>query len=188
MTLIAAFFLAIIAGWIVREPRRAAATVVLPYLAMVAVQTWSLANGYGINPPDTVTPLSGAVSYYVVQLVFGLTTVAIAAELAVVRRYAAARRGEPADSPATSWHQTAVAAAVCATGTLVLLVAYLSNVKLVSHHSTSGGTPLQGTIGIGLSLIGFLVLGVAAIRAIRAQRRAAALSPAAEPSPTATAR
>ena len=117
MTPIAGFFLAVIAGWIVREPRRAAATVVLPYLAIVAVQTWGLANGYGINPPDTVTPLSGAISYYVVQLVFGLTTVAIAAELAVVRRYAAARRGEPADSPATSWHQTALAAASCGPAT-----------------------------------------------------------------------
>src|ERR1700759_3721090 len=125
MTPIAGFFLAIIAGWIVREPRRAAATVVLPYLAIVAVQTWALANGYGISPPDTVTPFSGAISYYVVQLVFGLTTVAIAAELAAVGRYSAA--GRDADSPATSWYQVAVATAICATGTLVLLVAWLSD-------------------------------------------------------------
>jgi len=38
MTPIAGFSLAVIAGRIVREPRRAAATVILPYLAVV-VQT-----------------------------------------------------------------------------------------------------------------------------------------------------
>ena len=182
MTPIAGFFLAIIAGWIVREPRRAAATVVLPYLAVVAVQTWAIANGYGVSPPDTVTPFSGAISYYVVQLIFGITTVAIAAELAVVRRHAA---GQDADSPADSWHRTALAAAVCTTSTLVLLVAWLSGASLVSHHSSSGSPPAQGVAGIGLSLVGFVVLGVAAIRA---RRRAKALSPAAAPSPAATVR
>ena len=50
MTPIAGFFLAVIAGWIIREPRRAAATVILPYLAIVAVQSWAIANGYGISP------------------------------------------------------------------------------------------------------------------------------------------
>jgi hypothetical protein len=185
MTPIAGFFLAIIAGLIVREPRRAAATVILPYLAVVAVQTWALANGYGISPPDTVTPFSGAISYYVVQLIFGLTTVAIAAELAVVRRYAAARRGAPADTPADSWHQAAIAAAACTTGTLVLLVAWLSGASLVSHHSTSGSTPAQGVAGILLSLAGFVVLGVAAIRA---RRRAVAPPSVDEPSPAATVR
>jgi len=49
------------------------------------VQTWAIGNGYGISPPDTVTPLSGAIIYYVVQLAFLITTVAIAASLAVVR-------------------------------------------------------------------------------------------------------
>ena len=169
MTPIAGFFLAIIAGWIVREPRRAAATVIVPYLAIVVVQTWGLANGYGINPPDTVTPLSGAVSYYVVQLIFLVTSVAIAAALAVVL---AARGG---GLPVGPWYRAAVATAVGATGTLVLLVAWLSDASLVRVHSSDGAPPAQGLAGMGLSLIGCVVLGVAAIRVI-VRRRAAARS------------
>jgi hypothetical protein len=156
MTVLAAFFLAILAGWIVREPRRAALTVILPYLAMVAVQTWGLANGYGINPPDTVTPFSGAISYYVVQLVFLLIAVAIAAELAVVRARAAA---PPFAGP---WLRAAVATAIGATATLWLIVGWLADAKLVAHHSTSG-TPLVALLGIGLNVIGVVALGVAAI-------------------------
>lgn len=168
MTPIAGFFLAVIAGWIVHEPRRAAATVILPYLAVVVVQTWAIANGYGISPPDTVTPLSGAVSYYVVQLIFLVTSVAIAAALAVVL---AARGG---GLPVGPWYRAAVAAAVCATGDLVLLAAWLADASLVRVHSSAGAPPAQGLAGIGLSLIGCVVLGVAAIRVIR--RRAAVRS------------
>jgi hypothetical protein len=169
MTPIAGFFLAVIAGWIVREPRRAAGTVVLPYLAIVAVQTWALANGYGINPPDTVTPFSGAVSYWVVQAVFGLIAMAIAAELAFLR--APGRGGRSALPLAGPWYRVAVATAISDTGVLVLLVAWLSTAKLVTHHSTNSPTPPQGVIGILLDLAGVVVLGIAALRlAIRARR------------------
>jgi hypothetical protein len=167
MTPIAGFFLAIVAGWIVREPRRAAATVVLPYLAVVAVQTWALANGYGINPPDTVTPLSGAVSYYVVQLIFLATSLAIAASLAVVL---AARGG---GLPVGPWYRAAVAAAACATGVLLLLVAWLAAASLVRVHSSAGTPPAQGLAGMGLSVVGLVALGAAAIRVIVRRRRAA---------------
>jgi hypothetical protein len=161
MTVLATFFLAIIAGWIVREPRRAALTVILPYLAMVAVQTWGLANGYGINPPSTVTPFSGAISYYVVQVIFLLVAMAIAAELAVVRAHAAA------SVFAGPWLRTAVATAIGATGTLWVIVGSLADAKLVAHHSSSGGTPLVAILGIGLNVIGVVALGVAAIVARR---------------------
>jgi len=180
MTPIAGFFLAIIAGWIIAEPRRAAATVIFPYIAVTAVQTWSLANGFGVNPPSTVTPFSGAISYYVVQLIFFVTTVVIAAEVAVLRRHALAGKAVPADPPAGSWYRTAVAAAVCATGTLVLLVAWLADASLVTdHNSSSAGPPAQGIVGIALSLIGVVAFGVAALRA----RRKAARGELAGPSP-----
>ena len=63
------------------------------------MQTWAIGNGYGISPPDTVTPLSGAIIYYVVQLAFLITTAAIAASLAVVR---GARAGGPSVAPGTA--------------------------------------------------------------------------------------
>jgi hypothetical protein len=170
MTPIAGFFLAVIAGWIVREPRRAAATVILPYLAIVAVQSWDIANGYGISPPDTVTPFSGAISYWVVQLIFLITTVAIAAEISVLR--AGARAGQPLVLTVGPWYRAAVALAAGAIGTLVLLVAWLASAKLVSHHSSAGSPPPQGVIGIGLSLVGVLAFGVAAIRVTVRVRRA----------------
>jgi hypothetical protein len=179
MTPIAGFFLALIAGWIIAGPRRAAATVILPYLAVTAVQTWSLAKGFGVNPPSTVTPVSGAISYYVVQLIFLVTTVVIAAEVAVLRRHALAGKAVPVDPPAGSWYRTAVATAVCMTGTLVLLVAWLSRASLVTHHSSSSnGPPAQGIIGIGLSLIGFVAFGVAALMARRKAARRALADPA----------
>ena len=165
MTPLAGFFLAIIAGWIVREPRRAAATVILPYLAIVVVQTWGLAHGYGINPPDTVTPLSGAVSYYVVQLIFLITTVAIAASLAVVRE------NRPGGLPVGPWYRAAVAAAAGTTGVLVLLVAWLADASLVRVHSSDGPPPAPGLAGMGLSLVGVVVLGVAAVTTVIRRRR-----------------
>src|SRR5271169_974503 len=58
MTPLAGFIAAIIAGWIVRDPRRAAATVVVPFLIVLAMQTWGIAAGYGVSPPSTVTPFS----------------------------------------------------------------------------------------------------------------------------------
>jgi len=169
MTPIAGFFLAVIAGWIVREPRRAAATVVLPYLTVVAVQTWSLANGYGINPPDTVTPFSGAISYWVVQLVFGLIAMAIAAELAVLR--APGRSPRPTVPLAGPWYRAAVATAICDTGLFVLLVAWLAVAKLVTHHSTTSPIPPEGVIGIGLDLVGVVALGIGALRVVIKARR-----------------
>jgi hypothetical protein len=169
MTPIAGFFLAIIAGWIVREPRRAAATVVLPYLAIVAVQTWSLANGYGINPPDTVTPFSGAISYWVVQLVFGLVFMAIAAELAVLR--APGRGPRPAVPLVGPWYRAAAATAICDTGVFIFLVAWLAAAKLVAHHSTNSPLPPAAAIGIGLDLIGVVALGIAVLRVTIKARR-----------------
>jgi hypothetical protein len=77
-----------------------------------------------------VTPLSGAISYYVVQLAFLITTAAIAASLAVVR---GARAG---GLPVGPRYRAAVAAAVCATGDLVLLAAWLTDASPVRVHSS----------------------------------------------------
>ncbi len=181
MTPIAGFFIAVIAGWLVREPRKAAATVILPYLAIVAVQTWYIANGYGTSPPDTVTPFSGAISYWVVQAIFLITTVAIAAEVAVLR--AGARAGQPMVLLAGPWYRAAVATAICTIGTLVLLVGWLASAKLVSQHSSAGSPPPQGLIGIGLSVIGIVAFGVAAIRTLVRTRRQSMTPAAGGPAP-----
>jgi hypothetical protein len=178
MTPIVGFFLAIIAGWFVRDPKRAAATVVIPYLAVTAVQTWDIASGYGISPPSTVTPLTmggnGSLPYYVVQLVFGLLAAGIAAELAALRR----RTLPPeARTSAAAWQRAAVATAIQCIGVLVLLVAAMSRFTLEAHHSSSGSPPLQGVVGMLLCVIGFVALGVAVLRG-RSARNAASNPPA----------
>ena len=82
MTPLAGFIAAILAGWIIREPRRAAAAILVPFLAVLAVQTWTLAAGHGDNPPSTIH----GVSYWVVQLIILAVALGIATQLAIVLR------------------------------------------------------------------------------------------------------
>src|ERR1700735_2043921 len=82
MTPLAGFIAAILAGWIIREPRRAAAAVLVPFLAVLGVQTWSLAAGDGSNPPSTIH----GVSYWVVQVIILAFALGIATQLAIVLR------------------------------------------------------------------------------------------------------
>ena len=53
MTPLAGFVAAIIAGWIVRDPRRAVPAVVIPFLIVLTMQTWGIAAGDGVSPPST---------------------------------------------------------------------------------------------------------------------------------------
>src|SRR5580658_7642552 len=76
MTPLAGFVAAILAGWIIRDPRRAAAAILVPFLAVLGVQTWSLAAGHGDNPPSTIH----GVAYWVVQAII------LAFPLAIVLR------------------------------------------------------------------------------------------------------
>src|ERR1700685_492596 len=82
MTPLAGFVAAVIAGWILRDPRRAAAAVLVPLLAVLAAQTWTLASGRGINPPST----PNTVSYWVFQVIFLAFALGIATQLASWRR------------------------------------------------------------------------------------------------------
>ena len=82
MTPLAGFVAAVIAGWIIRDPRRAAAAVVVPFLAVLAAQTWILASGRGDNPPSTVHGLS----YWIFQAIFLAFALGITTQLAILRR------------------------------------------------------------------------------------------------------
>jgi hypothetical protein len=116
-----------------------------------------------------VTPFSGAISYWVVQLVFGLIGMAIAAELAVLR--APGRGPRPTAALVGPWYRAAVASAICDAGVFILLVAWLAVAKLVTHHSANAPIPPEGVIGIGLDLVGVVALGIAVLRvSIRARR------------------
>lgn len=77
------FLVALIAGFVVRGPRRAMAAVVPPWLAVLAVQTWFLGSGRGVNPASTVRDPS----YWAVQAIFFAFALAIAAGLSDWRSY-----------------------------------------------------------------------------------------------------
>jgi hypothetical protein len=165
MTPLAGFILALIAGWLVPNPRRAAAVVVIPFLAVLTAQTWGIAAGRGVSPPDTVTPLSGAISYYVFQAVFLALALGIAAELATLRARSAAHR-DPA-----SWRPVLMALAIGSGLTAAFLAAYLVTSAPVLHHSSEGAPPPQGIIGIGLLFVTVIVLGILVRRGRRAVAR-----------------
>jgi hypothetical protein len=159
MTPIAGFVIAIIAGWIVRDPRRAAAAVVVPYLAVVAAQSWILASGRGVSPPSTVTGWPGLIGYWVVQAVFLALAIGIAAELSALRR----RRMSPDDAPTGVGHRFTLALGVLAALTAGFLVAYLLDSAPVSHHAADGTPPVQGYVGMLLCIVTFLALSVATL-------------------------
>ncbi len=69
MTPLAGFIVAVLAGWLIRDPRRAAAAVVVPFLAVLAVQTWGIATGYDHSPPSTITSFPGMLGYWLVQVI-----------------------------------------------------------------------------------------------------------------------
>ena len=160
MTPITGFVIAVIAGLMVRSPRRAAAIVVVPYLAVAAAQSWMIASGRGISPPSTVTGWPDLIGYWLVQLIFFLLPLGIAAELAALR----ARRADP-DAVAAGMRRSLIrASAVEATLTVAFLIGYLLDSAPVQHHSADGSPPAQGFIGMVLCLGTFVVLSVLAFR------------------------
>jgi hypothetical protein len=167
MTPLAGFVAALIAGWIIRDPRRAAITATVPFLIVMIVQTLGIDAGGAVSPPSTVYPISGAISYYVVQAILLGFTLGIAIELAALRR---ARM--PADDQAGVGRRTALAAAVLAVLTAVTWAVWVLVGAPVSQHSSAGSPPPQGLIGIGLLIVSLAVLSVPTIRDWRAAKRA----------------
>lgn len=166
MTPLAGFVLAIVAGWITRDARRAAAIIVIPFLAMTALQTYGIADGRGVSPPDTVWPLNGgSLPYYVVQLLIVAAVLGIAMLLGAAR---AQRAAYGTDNTGLD-RRTTIATIVAA----VLTAGYCTGAWLdsapVRHHSSGGSPPAQGLIGFGVIILSLIVLGS---RAIAARRRA----------------
>ncbi|MGH3205864.1 MAG: hypothetical protein ACRDP5_28000 [Streptosporangiaceae bacterium] len=174
MTPLAGFVAAILAGWIIREPRRAAAAILVPFLAVLGVQTWTLAAGDGHNPPSTIH----GVSYWVVQAIILAVALGIATQLAIVLR------GRPSGDTAAGDGAGASRRALRATVVvLVLTAAFVTGVVLtakpVLHHNASSPLPWYGVASILACVASVIVLTVLHIR----QRRAGARQNLAAASP-----
>jgi formate-dependent nitrite reductase membrane component NrfD len=169
MTPLAGFIAAILAGWIIREPRRAAAAILVPFLAVLAVQTWTLAAGHGDNPPSTIN----AVSYWVVQAIILAVALGIATQLASVLR-ARSAAGDGAGASRRALQATAVLLAVTAAS----LTGIVLDSKPVLHHNANSPLPWYGAAGILACVASLVVLTVLRTRQRRAgARQKLAVSP-----------
>ena len=167
MTPLAGFVAAILAGWIIREPRRAAAAILVPFLAVLAVQTWTLAAGRGDNPPSTIH----GVSYWVVQLIILAVTLGIATQLAIVLR------ARPSEQNAGASRRALQATAVLLVVTAASLTGIVLTSKPVPHHNASSPLPWYGAAGILACVASLVVLTVLHIRQRRASARQQEMAP-----------
>jgi len=169
MTPLAGFVLAVSAGWITRDGRRAGAIIIIPFLAMTALQTYGIADGHGVSPPGTVWPLnSGSVPYYVVQLLIMAATLGVGTLLGAVRAQRAAAGSDGSDLG----RRTKIAAAAASVLTAGSCIGVWLSSAPVAHHSSGGSPPAQGLIGMGVLILSLIVLAVMTI----AGRRQAALT------------
>jgi hypothetical protein len=172
MTPLAGFIIAAIAGWLTRSGRRAAAVLIVPFLAVTAVQTWGIAAGDGHSPPNTVWPIGPAISYYVVQALILALSLGVAVPLGAVRG-----RAHGYDLPAA---RRATVQAVLLTGGLAVafIVADILIAKPVAHHLADGSPPWYGLLGILLLLICDVALTVRFLLGRRAAGRPQLTEPA----------
>jgi hypothetical protein len=159
MTPLAGFVAAVIAGWIIRDPRRAAAAVLVPFLAVLAAQTWTLASGRGINPPST----PNTVSYWVFQAVFLAFALGITTQLASWRR----ARSAPGDGAGAS-RRALQASALLIVLTAAFVPVYVLDAHPVLHHNANSPLPVTGLFGIAACIVSLIVVSVLNIRVRRA--------------------
>jgi hypothetical protein len=162
MTPLAGFVAAIIAGWIIRDPRRAAAAVVVPFLAVLTAQSWIIASGRAVSPPSTVTGWPELIGYWGLQAVFLTLALGIAAELGALRR-----RMLSQEATAGAGRRTVLASALLAILTAMFLAGYLLDSVPAAQHSADGSPPAQGLVGIVLCIVTFIGLTVVTLRGRR---------------------
>jgi hypothetical protein len=171
MTPLAGFVAAILAAWIIREPRRAAAAILVPFLAVLGVQTWNLAAGHGDNPPSTIH----GVSYWVVQAIILALALGITTQLAIVLR-ARSAAGDGAGSSRRALQATALMLVLAA----AFVIGLVLSSKPVLHHNANSPLPWYGAVGILACLASVVVVTVVRIRQRRSdarQQKLAAASP-----------
>lgn len=166
MTPLAALIAAIVAGWFVRDPRRAAVAVIPPFLAVLAIQTAGIALGDGHSPPSTVTSYPGALSYWLVQVIILAPALGIAAELGALRA-----RPAQANSEARSGRRAVVVAAVLTLAAGVFDTIEAIQAAPVLHHNANGSPPAYGLAGIGLLIVTLAVLSALLLRRRAARRQ-----------------
>ncbi|MDQ2831672.1 MAG: hypothetical protein M3Y74_21815 [Chloroflexota bacterium] len=159
MTPLAGFIIAILAGLLVRPARRAMAGATLPWLAVLAVQTWHLSSGHGVNPASTIQDPS----YWVVQILIGAATLGIAAGMSAWRsRHVSDPHG---GAMSTARLVTLSAIATLAATAIALPLSIVASSGTGTGH---GAPPLAGIGGLLACVLALAILAGAEVRARRA--------------------
>jgi hypothetical protein len=163
----AGFIIAIAAGWLVHDARKAAATVIIPWLGVLAVDAWLLAAGHDDSPPSTVSQFPQAISFWAIQVVLLALLLGIAAMLGSLRARQDLSRGRAGNTR----RQAAIATAILVPATAAFaLVAVLASTPVLHHSATGSPSPVE-VAGWGLSVVSFGALAVVTVRRRRAHDR-----------------
>jgi hypothetical protein len=171
VTPIAGFIFAVVAGLMVRNGRRAVLVVLVPWLIVLAYQSFYIASGRAISPPSTVTDFPSASGYWLVQAII----LALALGIAALLGSAQARRCTDGDRHDLT-RRTEVASALClAASVLIIVLGFIvfphqGGTVSAGHHSQDGSPPLIGQLGLLLSFATCAVLGAMTLRRSRATR------------------
>jgi hypothetical protein len=164
MTPIAGFIIAIIAGLVVTNGRRAASVVLVPWLVVLAYQSWYIAAGRAVSPPSTVLQFPSAIGYWLVQAIILAPALGIAAQLG-----SSGSRRHPVSSTGLARRAWLASALGVAASVVIILLGFVlfrheGGTVFHGHHSTSGSPPLIGMVGILGSYITCAVLGVRTLK------------------------
>jgi hypothetical protein len=162
VTPIAGFVIAVLAGLMVSNGRRAASVVVVPWLVVLTYQSWYIAAGRAISPPSTVTQFPSAIGYWLVQVIILAPALGIAAQLG-----ASGNRRSPLLAAALArraWMATTLGSAA---SVIIIVLGFIAfrhqgGTAFVTHHSANGSPPLVGVLGLLLSFGTCAALGVMA--------------------------
>jgi hypothetical protein len=160
MTPIAGFVIAVLAGILVSSGRRAATVVLVPWLLVLAYQSWYIASGHAISPPSTVTQFPSAVGYWLVQVIILAPALGIAAQLG-----ASGHRRNPLSATALARREWMASALGLAASVIIIVLGFIAfrpegGTVFVTHHSANGSPPLAGMLGLLLSFGICAALGV----------------------------
>jgi len=177
MTPIAGLIVAVIAGLMVANGRRAASVVLVPWLVVLAYQSWYIASGRAIIPPSTVTHFPYAIGYWLVQVIILAPALGIAAQLG-----ASGLRRHPVSAivlARRAWMASAFGVVVAVVVILFgfVLFPHEGGTVAAGHHSADGSPPVIGMVGILGSYLGCAVLGVGTLVRRRTSKGARSVTP-----------
>jgi hypothetical protein len=176
MTGVVGIFLAIAAGLIVSSRRQLAIAIVVPFVAVLIVQTWRLAAGHGVSPPSTVNAFPQLIGYYLVQVII-LGLALLDADLIRIR---IARRPAASAGSEERRRQTSKALVINVVLSAVVVQSFYLERALVdpgsvNHHTAGGSPPLVAMLCMLASVLVLVVLGTMTLLTRRTRSRSDAL-------------